>query len=171
MTNYLTYDRARPLHVFDAATVKADLRVHWAKGGETLTALDEKDYTLQPDMMAISAGDDVESIAGVMGGLATGCTGETTDVYVESAYWDPITIATTGRALKINSDARYRFERGVDPAFTAPGLELATKLILELCGGEPSEVVVAGETPDVTRSYKLDPERVNIAGRHGHPRR
>ncbi len=160
VTNYITYDRARPLHVFDAATVKSDLRVHWAKGGEKLTALDEKEYALQPGMMAISAGDEVESIAGIMGGLPTGCTEATTDVYVESAYWDPITIATAGRALKINSDARYRFERGVDPAFTGPGLELATRMILDICGGEASEVVVAGETPDTTRAYTLDPARV-----------
>jgi len=95
-----------------------------------------------------------------MGGEASGCTPQTTDVFLESAYWDPITIAATGRALKINSDARYRFERGIDPAFTLPGLELATQMVLDLCGGEPSEVVMDGAVPDTTRAYRLDPARV-----------
>jgi len=110
--------------------------------------------------MAISDDNGVESIAGIMGGVASGCTEDTTDVFIESAYWDPITIAMSGRKLKINSDARYRFERGVDPAFTGDGLEMATQLVLDLCGGEASEVVVAGETPDTSRAYTLDPARV-----------
>jgi phenylalanyl-tRNA synthetase beta chain len=95
-----------------------------------------------------------------MGGEASGCTPETTDVFLESAYWDPITIAATGRALKINSDARYRFERGVDPAFTLPGLELATQMILDLCGGEAGTVVQDGAPIDPTRTYQLNPARV-----------
>ncbi|MCE8421885.1 phenylalanine--tRNA ligase subunit beta, partial [Rhodovulum sulfidophilum] len=101
-----------------------------------------------------------ESLAGIMGGELSGCTEETTDVFLESAYWDPITIAATGRALKIVSDARYRFERGVDPAFTLPGLELATRMILDLCGGEASEVVMDGAVPDTSRAYRFDPKRV-----------
>ncbi|MHA1127564.1 MAG: phenylalanine--tRNA ligase subunit beta [Alphaproteobacteria bacterium] len=160
ITNFMTYDRNRPLHVFDVAKVKGNLRVHFAKGGEALVALDDKEYTLDAGMMAISDDTGVESIAGIMGGLATGCTDDTVDVFLESAYWDPITIAMSGRKLKINSDARYRFERGVDPAFTADGLEMATQLILDLCGGEASNVVVAGKTPDTSRSYTLDPARV-----------
>jgi phenylalanyl-tRNA synthetase beta chain len=160
ITNFMTYDRNRPLHVFDVAKVKGDLRVHFAKGGESLTALDDKDYTLDAGMMAISDDNGVESIAGIMGGVASGCTEETVDVFVESAYWDPITIAMSGRKLKINSDARYRFERGVDPAFTSEGLEMATQMILDICGGEASNVVVAGETPDTSRSYTLNPARV-----------
>jgi phenylalanyl-tRNA synthetase beta chain len=160
ITNFLTFDRNRPLHVFDADKVEGDLRVHFAEGGETLTALDEKDYTLQPGMMAISDARGVESIAGIMGGAETGCTEETVNVFVESAYWDPVTIAHTGRKLKIHSDARYRFERGVDPEFTPQGLELATQMILELCGGEPSEVVTAGAVPRVERAYRLDTDRV-----------
>ena len=161
ITNFLTYDRNRPLHVFDVDKVNGDLRVHWSKGGETITALDDKTYTFEPGMMAISDANGVESIAGVMGGLATGCTAETTTVFVESAYWDPLIIAATGRKLKINSDARYRFERGVDPAFTPVGLDIAVQLIVELCGGEASDMVVAGAVPDHRRSYKLDTARVS----------
>ncbi|WP_127902654.1 phenylalanine--tRNA ligase subunit beta [Solirhodobacter olei] len=161
ITNFFTVDQNRPLHVFDAAKVKGGaLRIHPAEGGEEILALDGKTYTFGPGMMAISDEAGPESIAGIMGGELSGCTGETTDVFVESAYWDPITVATTGRALKINSDARYRFERGVDPEFTLPGLEAATAMILDLCGGEPSEVVLDGAVPDTRRSYKLDPARV-----------
>lgn len=160
ITNYFTYDRNRPLHVFDADKVAGNLRVHRAEGGEKIVALDEKEYTLAAGQMVISDDNGVESIAGIMGGEHSGCTEDTVNVFLESAYWDNVQIALTGRALKINSDARYRFERGVDPEFTLPGLELATQMILDLCGGEPSNVVVAGAVPDTTRSYKLDPARV-----------
>ena len=160
ITNFFTYDRNRPLHVFDADKVKGNLRVHRAQGGETLVGLDEKEYTFGPGQVVISDDDGIESIGGIMGGLATGCTSETTNVFLEAAVWDHIQIATTGRALKINSDARYRNERGIDPAFNMEALELATQMILDLCGGEPSNVVVAGEVPDVSRSYTLDPARV-----------
>jgi len=160
VTNFFTYDRARPLHVFDADKVTGGLRVHQAKGGETLTGLDEKDYTFEPGMTIISDDTAVESIAGVMGGLASGCTEETQNVFIEAAYFDPVRTALTGRALKINSDARYRFERGIDPLWTPHGMEAATRMILDLCGGEASEVVVAGALPDVSRAYKLDPARL-----------
>ncbi|MEM8803407.1 MAG: phenylalanine--tRNA ligase subunit beta [Pseudomonadota bacterium] len=159
ITNYFTFDRNRPLHVFDADKVHGNLRVHRAAGGEQIMALDDKAYTFEPGMMIISDDRAPESIAGVMGGAETGCTEETVNVFLESAYWDPITIANTGRALKINSDAKYRFERGVDPAFTRPGLEEATQMILDLCGGEASLVVEAGAVPDTTRAYKLDTAR------------
>ncbi len=160
ITNYFTFDRNRPLHVFDMARVKGGLRVHRAAGGETLTALDEKTYTLSAGMMVISDGNGAESIAGIMGGLDTGVTGETVDVFLESAYWNHVQIALAGRVLKINSDARYRFERGIDPAFTLAGLEQATRMILDICGGEPSDVVVAGAVPDHSRAYRLDTARV-----------
>ncbi len=160
ITNFFTYDLNRPLHVFDAAKVQGGLHIAPAKGGEELLALDGKAYTLRPGMMLISDDTQPESLAGIMGGEHSGCTETTTDVFLESAYWDPITIAATGRALKIISDARYRFERGVDPAFTLPGLELATAMVLELCGGEASDVVMDGAVPDVSRAYKLDPARV-----------
>jgi len=159
VTNYFTYDQNRPLHVFDMDKVKGNLRVHRAAGGEKIVALDDKEYTLQAGQMAISDDNGVESIAGVMGSLESGCTEETVNVFVESAYWDPIQIAYTGRALKINSDARYRFERGVDPAFTPVGLEHAVRMIVDHAGGEASQLIQAGDVPDVSRSYKLDTDR------------
>ena len=160
ITNFFTYGLNRPLHVFDVAKVHGPLRVRGAAGGETLLALDGKTYTLLAGQMVISDDQGPESLAGIMGGEASGCTEATTDVFLESAWWDPITIAATGRALKINSDARYRFERGVDPAFTLPGLDLATQMILDLCGGEASVLVQDGAPVDVTRAYRLDTARV-----------
>jgi phenylalanyl-tRNA synthetase beta chain len=152
ITNYVTFDRGRPLHVFDAQKVAGNLVVRRAHDGEKVLALDGREYTLTADMCAIADENGVESIAGVMGGEHSGCDENTTDVLIESALWDPITTARTGRALGIITDARYRFERGVDPEFMVPGLELATRLVLDLCGGEPtaSEVVgYAGHTPKI----------------------
>ncbi len=160
ITNFFTFDRNRPLHVFDADKVSGNLRVHRAKGGETLVGLDEKEYTFAPGMVVISDDNAVESIGGVMGGLATGCTEETTNVFLEAAVWDHIQIAYTGRGLKINSDARYRNERGIDPAYNMQAIEDAAQMIIDLCGGEASEVVVAGQVPDVSRAFKLDTDRV-----------
>ncbi|REF69983.1 MULTISPECIES: phenylalanine--tRNA ligase subunit beta [Paracoccus] len=161
ITNFFTFDLNRPLHVFDADKVRGDLTVRASAEGEELLALDGKTYAFAPGTMIIADEAGPESIAGIMGGEETGCSEETVNVFLESAYWDPIAIATAGRALKISSDARYRFERGADPAFTRPGLELATQMILELCGGEASEVVTAGAVPDTTRSYLLEPARVS----------
>ncbi len=161
VTNYFTYDRNRPLHVFDADKVAGNaLRLYRAKGGETIMGLDEKEYTFEAGQTIIADANGPESIAGVMGGLQSGCTDETINVFVESAYFDPIRTAYTGRALKINSDARYRFERGIDPAWTPIGLDAATRLIMDVAGGEASEMVIAGEIPDVSRAYKLDTDRV-----------
>jgi len=165
ITNFSTYDRARPLHVFDAAKVHGNLTVRRARDGETLLALDGKQYMLDPTICVIADEGGVESLAGIMGGEATGCSEATTDVLIESALWEPLNIAQTGRKLGINSDARYRFERGVDPAFMLPGLELATRMVLDLCGGKPSEVTVAG-TPEVaarTIDFPLD-ELPRLAG-------
>jgi phenylalanyl-tRNA synthetase beta chain len=145
ITNFMTYDRARPLHVFDAAKVKGHLTVRRAHDGETLLALDGRSYTLDNTICVIADDHGVESLAGIMGGEASGCSESTTDVLIESALWNEINIAQTGRKLGINSDARYRFERGVDPAFMVPGLEMATKLVMEICGGVPSENVVVGK--------------------------
>ncbi|MFT5630915.1 MAG: phenylalanyl-tRNA synthetase beta chain [Gammaproteobacteria bacterium] len=160
VTNFFTYDQNRPLHVFDADKVAGNLRVHRAAGGETLMALDDKDYTMQAGQMVISDDTGAQSIAGIMGGRNTGCTEDTVNVFVESAYWDPVQIAYAGRALKIHSDARYRFERGVDPAFTPDGLEHAVRMIVDHAGGEASNLIVAGQVPDVSRAYKLDAKRV-----------
>jgi phenylalanyl-tRNA synthetase beta chain len=147
ITNLITYDRGRPLHVFDAAKVRGNLTVRRARPGEQLTALDGKTYALDDGMCVIADEAGPESLAGIMGGEATGCSETTVDVLIESALWEPLNIAQTGRKLGINSDARYRFERGVDPAFLVPGLELATQRVLELCGGTPSAITVVGETP------------------------
>lgn len=161
ITNYFCYGLNRPLHVFDVAKVKGGvLRIHPAKGGEEHHALDGKTYILREGMMAISDDAGVESLAGIMGGEHSGCTDDTTDVFLESAWWDPITVAATGRTLKVNSDARYRFERGVDPDFTLPGLDLATQMILDLCGGEASGIAQDGAPLDMARAYRLDPARV-----------
>ncbi|OBQ60302.1 phenylalanine--tRNA ligase subunit beta [Mesorhizobium loti] len=144
ITNYVTFDRGRPLHVFDAMKVAGNLVVRRARDGEKVMALDGREYTLTSDMCAIADNNGVESIAGVMGGEHSGCDENTTDVLIESALWDPITTARTGRTLGIITDARYRFERGVDPEFMVPGVELATRLVLDLCGGEPAETEVVG---------------------------
>ncbi|RWD36240.1 phenylalanine--tRNA ligase subunit beta [Mesorhizobium sp.] len=144
ITNYVTFDRGRPLHVFDANKVAGNLTVRRARDGEKVLALDGREYTLTPDMCVIADEDGVESIAGIMGGEHSGCDENTTDVLIESALWDPITTARTGRTLGIISDARYRFERGVDPEFMVPGVELATKLVLDFCGGTPTETEVVG---------------------------
>jgi phenylalanyl-tRNA synthetase beta chain len=146
ITNFMTYDRARPLHVFDARKVNGNLTVRRARNGETLLALDGRTYALDAGMCVIADDQGVESLAGIMGGEASGCDENTTDVLIESALWNEINIAQTGRKLGINSDARYRFERGVDPAFMVPGLELATRLVMEICGGTPSENIVVGKT-------------------------
>jgi len=152
ITNFITYDRGRPLHVFDAAKVKGNLTVRRAHAGEKLTALDGKCYELDETMCVIADEQGVVSLAGIMGGAATGCSHETTDVLIESALWDAPNVAHTGRKLGINSDARYRFERGVDPAFMLPGLDLAGAMVLDLCGGVPSEVAVAGKVECPERS-------------------
>jgi phenylalanyl-tRNA synthetase beta chain len=161
VTNFFTFDQNRPLHVFDADKIAGNsLRVHRAAGGETLVGLDEKEYQFDEGMTLISDANGVESIGGVMGGLHSGCTEETVNVFVEAAYFDPVRTAYTGRALKINSDARYRFERGIDPEWTPHGLEHATRMIVDHAGGEASEVIVAGEIPDTRRAYRLDTARV-----------
>lgn len=144
ITNYITFDRGRPLHVFDARKVAGNLVVRRAKDGEKVLALDGRDYQLTPEMCVISDDKGVESIAGIMGGELSGCDETTTDVLIESALWDALNVARTGRALGIITDARYRFERGADPEYMVPGLELATRLVLDLCGGEPTEAQVVG---------------------------
>ncbi|MEM8540000.1 MAG: phenylalanine--tRNA ligase subunit beta [Pseudomonadota bacterium] len=144
ITNYMTFDRGRPLHVFDAAKVAGDLVVRRANDGEKIVGLDAKEYALGPDNCIIADDNGPESIAGVMGGEASGCDENTTDVLIESALWNDINIAKTGRSLGVITDARYRFERGVDPEFMVDGLELATKWVLDFCGGTPGQTQVVG---------------------------
>jgi phenylalanyl-tRNA synthetase beta chain len=145
VTNLIAQDRGRPLHVFDAAKLKGNMHARLAKPGEKILALDGKAYTLDAEMTVIADDVAARGIAGVMGGEDSSCTEITTDVFIESAMFDPTRTARTGRTLGIVSDARYRFERGVDPEFVVPGLELATRFVLEFCGGEASEIVVAGK--------------------------
>jgi phenylalanyl-tRNA synthetase beta chain len=164
VTNLVSHDRGRPLHVFDADKLNGKVRARLAKDGETLLALDGKTYTLDSGMTVIADDAGARGIAGVMGGEETGCTESTTNVFVESAFFDPARTAATGRKLGILSDARYRFERGVDPEFVVPGLELATRLIVEWCGGEPSEIVVAGQPPEWKREIAFHPSAVKALG-------
>ncbi|HZS81875.1 MAG TPA: phenylalanine--tRNA ligase subunit beta [Stellaceae bacterium] len=160
ITNFLTFDVNRPLHVFDADRIKGDLVLREARPGESLKALNGRDYALDEAMTVIADDAEVLSLGGVIGGESTGCTAETTTVFIEAALFDPVRTAATGRKLNLQSDARYRFERGLDPAFTATGMEMATRLILDLCGGEASEVVVAGAVPAWRRRYRLRAGRI-----------
>jgi phenylalanyl-tRNA synthetase beta chain len=165
ITNYITFGYGRPLHVFDANKVKGTVHARMAKDGETLLALDGKEYTLDSSMTVIADDNGAEGIAGVIGGEVSGCDEATTDVFIEAAYFDPIRTAATGRKLGIITDARYRFERGVDPAFVEAGAQLCTQMILDLCGGEPSELVIAGQAPLNERSFGLRKDRVkSLAG-------
>ncbi|WP_165216064.1 phenylalanine--tRNA ligase subunit beta [Affinirhizobium pseudoryzae] len=144
ITNYMTFDQGRPMHVFDAAKVKGNLTVRRAGDGEEILALDTRTYKLTPNTVVIADDNGVESIGGIMGGEHSGCDENTVDVLIESALWDPINIAKSGRSLGIITDARYRFERGVDPEYMMPGLERTTELVVELCGGTPAKAKVAG---------------------------
>ncbi|MDB5409197.1 MAG: pheT [Rhodospirillales bacterium] len=164
ITNFLTLDVDRPLHVFDADRIKGDLIVREARPGETLAALNGRDYALDGEMTVIADDHGVLSLGGVIGGESTACTEQTSCVFIEAALFDPVRTAATGRKLNLQSDARYRFERGLDPAFVAPGMEIATRLILELCGGEPSTVVVAGEAPAWRRTFRLRKDRTATLG-------
>lgn len=164
ITNLVTMDRARPLHVFDADSLAGGIHARLARAGEKLDALDDKTYELDAEMTVIADDDGPVALAGVIGGTPTGCTEETVNVFLEAAYFDPIRTATTGRKLQIDSDARYRFERGVDRAGTQPGAEFATRLILDLCGGEASELVIAGAEPAWGETLTFRPSRVHALG-------
>ena len=148
ITNYVTFDRGRPLHVFDADKVAGNLAIRRATGEEEFLALDGKTYKPSSDQFVIADDNGPESLAGIMGGEESGCGLDTVNVLVESALWDPMTVARTGRELGIITDARYRFERGVDPAFNMPGLDFGSQLVMDLCGGEPTESLCAGSIPE-----------------------
>ena len=159
ITNFVTHDLGRPLHVFDAAKLKGDLTMRLARAGEEILALDDKAYVMDAEMTVIADEAGLQGIGGIMGGELSGCTEETTEVFLEVALFDPVRTAATGRKLGIFSDARYRFERGLDPESARWGAEVAARLILALCGGEASHVVTAGEIPDWRREIALRPER------------
>lgn len=158
ITNYFCIGLCRPLHVFDADKLKGNITVRFAKTGETFDALNDKSYTLADTMITVCDDSGVLGLGGIVGGTSTGCSDDTVNVLLECAYFDPLTIARAGRALGVHSDARYRFERGIDPAFTIEAVELATQMILDLCGGEVGSVVQAGTVPPCTKviAYKTD---------------
>lgn len=164
VTNYITFDRGRPLHVYDVAKLQGGIRARMAKKGEQVLALDGETYELDGRECAIADDRGAIGLGGVIGGETTGCDEETTEVFVEAALFDPLRTAMTGRRHGIESDARYRFERGIDPAYVVPGIEQATRLIQDLCGGEASELVIAGDVPDTARDVTFDPERVATLG-------
>ncbi len=160
VTNYISIDRGRPLHVYDADKLKGAVRARLGKPGEKFKALDGKDYQVEPDMCVIADDAGPLGFGGIMGGDASGCTETTTNVLIESAYFDPLRTAASGRKAGITSDARYRFERGVDPAFVEGGLDLATEMIVKLCGGSPSKKSVAGKAPVKPNVIAFDMGRI-----------
>lgn len=164
ITNYVTFDLGRPLHVFDAGKLTGDPTMRLARQGESLEALDENSYALDSETLVIADDNGPQAIGGIMGGEATGCQEDTTEVFLEVALFDPIRIAFTGRRLGIHSDARYRFERGVDPESARWGVEVATRMILDLCGGEASEAVAAGTLPEARPVADLRASRVASLG-------
>jgi phenylalanyl-tRNA synthetase beta chain len=168
ITNFLTHDRARPLHVYDADKLKGHVRARLGAAedaGKPFLALDGEEYEIRPAYCVIADDSGVIGLGGVIGGQSTGCSDGTINVLLESAYFDPTRTHQTGRATGIVSDAQYRFARGVDSGFIVPGLELATRLILDLCGGEASEIVIAGDLPAPPKPVFFDPDRVRqLAG-------
>ncbi|HEY6868465.1 MAG TPA: phenylalanine--tRNA ligase subunit beta [Novosphingobium sp.] len=164
LTNYVMLGFGRPAHAYDLARLTGAVVARRAHPGETCLALNGKEYTLSPDMTVIADAAGVHDIAGIMGGEHSGCSASTTDVLLEVAYFDPERIGATGRALNLTSDARSRFERGVDPLFLDTGLELLSRLILETCGGEASEVVCAGQPPRATAVVAYDPALAETLG-------
>ena len=164
VTNFFTVDLGRPLHVFDARKVEGGSLIMRAGGGETFRALNGRDYTVAAEDCVIADARGVQSLAGVIGGEATGCDEGTTDVFIECALFDPLRVALTGRRHQIVSDARQRFERGIDPALMPDAVEAATRMILDLCGGEPGAVVEAGAEPDWRRTATLRFERLASFG-------
>ena len=164
LTNYVMLGYGRPAHAYDLATLSGAVVARKARAGECVTALNGKDYALDPEMTVIADAAGVHDIAGIMGGEHSGCTEATTDVLLEVAWFDPEGIAATGRKLNLTSDARSRFERGVDPLFLDAGLDLLTQLILDTCGGTASEVVRAGQPPRETARVAYDPALAETLG-------
>lgn len=164
ITNYTTISLNRPLHVFDADKLTGNIHVRLSKKGESLAALNDKTYELDDGMAVVCDDSGVLGLGGIIGGVSSAVDEKTTNVYIECAYFDAALTARTGQKLQVDTDARYRFERGIDPAFVATGMEIATQLVLDLCGGEASEVFVAGAVPDITRTIQYAPERLQHLG-------
>jgi phenylalanyl-tRNA synthetase beta chain len=164
ITNFICFDRGRPMHVFDADKLKGNLTVRNAKPNETLLALNAKTYDLETDMTIVADSHGPVALGGIIGGLESGAQLETQNVFLECALFDPISITMTGRKAGIITDSRYRLERGVDPAIIDECLEQATQLILDICGGEPSEIVQAGHLTDKTKTIVFDFKRVASLG-------
>lgn len=164
ITNYVMLDHGRPLHVYDVAKLKGGLVARKATPGEKLTALNDKEYVLDETMTVIADDNGAHDIGGIMGGAETGSEETTTEVLIECAYFDPASIAKTGQKLMLTSDARQRFERGVDPAFLDDGIDIATALVLGLCGGTASEVTRAGTPPTDQRTISYDPKQCATLG-------
>jgi len=164
ITNYVMLEHGRPAHAYDIAKLKGGLTARAARDGERVLALNEKEYVLQPFMTVIADERQVHDIGGIMGGEDSGVSDTTTDVMLEVAYFTPERIARTGQALALTSDARTRFERGVDPAFLDDGLAILTGLILDICGGEPSAIERVGQSPIEQRTVAFDHDRTRTLG-------
>ncbi len=160
ITNFISFDRARPLHVYDLNKLKGNISARMGIEGENFLALDGKTYEITSEMCVISDDDNVLGLGGIMGGQTSGCDENTTDVFIESAYFAPLSIFQTGRKTGIQSDAKYRFERGVDPDFVIGGLDFATQMVIELCGGEASHMAVSGQTPELPKPLDFNPKEI-----------
>ncbi len=162
ITNLMTFEFGRPFHVFDTKFLDGNIDVRLASKGEKILALNGKEYELDEKMCVIADDTGVQSIGGIIGGELSGCSYDTRDIFLECAYFDPVSTAKTGRKLQINSDARFRFERGVDPAFLIKASEIATQLIIDLCGGQASEIIESGNEPEWEQRLILHPNRVKL---------
>ncbi|MEP1231382.1 MAG: YtpR family tRNA-binding protein, partial [Litorimonas sp.] len=174
ITNFITYDRARPLHFYDVAKLKGDITVRMGEGSgpqimtpkefsdeylaktDDFKALDDKFYRATSGDVVIADDSGILGLGGIVGGTSTGCDEDTTDIFIESAYFDPLTIRRSAKRLGVNSDAKYRFERGVDTGFVAGGCDMATQMVLEICGGEASDMIIAGELPALPPAIDFD---------------
>lgn len=164
ITNYMTVTYGRPLHVYDAAKVTGGIHVRTSKAGETFDALNDKAYTLSDGMCVIADDTGVLGLGGIVGGVSSGVTETTTEVFVECAYFTAPDIGRTGRKLGVESDARSRFERGIDAAFMVSGMDIATQMILDICGGEACDTVMAGSVPDTRKTIRFDADFINALG-------
>ncbi|NUX01396.1 phenylalanine--tRNA ligase subunit beta [Wolbachia endosymbiont of Madathamugadia hiepei] len=164
VTNYIMISFGRPMHAYDAKKIEGKLVVRKANSGEKFTGLNDKEYLLNKDISVISDNKNIHAIAGIIGGKCSECTLETTGIFLESAWFDPISTTKSSRQLGIPTDSSYRFARSVDPGFTLDGLSLATQMILELCGGEASSVVSAGSLDRADTKVNFNYQNINKFG-------